>query len=47
MTTFKSVGTAKIKLTDEIRKMLEAETADKPKPWESERNGKPNPRPKK
>lgn len=46
MATIKYLGTTKTKLTDEIRKMLEAETADKPKPWESERNEKPKPPPK-
>lgn len=47
MATFKSVGTTKMKLTDEIRKMIEAETAHKPQPKELERNGSPNPKNKK
>lgn len=43
MSAIKYVGTEKRKLTDEIRKMIEAETADKPQPKKGERNGKPNP----
>ncbi len=47
MATFKSVSTEKRKLTDEIRKMIEAETAHKPQPKNESQNDKPNPKNKK
>lgn len=47
MPPIKHVGTARLKLTDEIRKMIEAETADKPQPKNESQNGKPNSRHKK
>ncbi len=43
MSTIKYVGTEKRKLTDRLRKMIEAETSDKPQPKKDGRKGKPNP----
>lgn len=44
MATIKHASSAKRKLTDEIRRMIEAETADKPQPKKDARNDKSNPR---